>query len=279
MLAGTAIEEREMSDIIESGAYRPRVTITFDDYAEKYRYLRLERRDGVVMVQLHDGEGGPLTEGMWPMGIDLSNAIVDLNHDAETKVVIITGSGDVFCTGVIPAPPPGELYANGAYWVKRSQVFGGRLFQNLLDINVPVIGAVNGPAHVHSEVALLSDITLCTTETTLQDFPHFHTGRVPGDGTHIFWPLVLGINRARYFMLTAQKLTAQDALALGVVNEVLAPDQLLDRAWELGALLAEQTPMTLRGTRAAITMLLRESAAEKIRYGLTLEGFSLTSRD
>jgi enoyl-CoA hydratase/carnithine racemase len=268
-----------MSELMEKSEYKPRIRMTFDDYRDKYEHINMERREGVLLVQLHNGENGALTKGMWPVGIDLANAIVDLNHDVENKVVIITGTGDCFCTGVTNAPNPGELYANSAFWMKGPQVYGARLFQSLLDITVPVIGAINGPAHVHSEVALLSDITLCTTDTTIQDFPHFQTGRVPGDGVHIVFPLLLGINRARYFMLTGQKLTAQQAEQLGLVNEILERGDLLPRAWELGALLAQQTPLTLRGTRATITMLLRELAAQHIRNGLVLEGFALTSRD
>src|ERR1700737_4584120 len=82
------------------------------------------------------------------------------------------------------------------------------LLMNLLDIEVPVIAAVNGPALIHAELAVLSDIVIASENAEFQDGPHFPNGVVPGDGVHVVWPLVLGINRGRYFLLSGQKLSA-----------------------------------------------------------------------
>src|SRR5205814_2321101 len=69
--------------------------------------------------------------------------------------------------------------------------------------------------------------------TEFQDAPHFPNGLVPGDGVHIVWPLVLGVNRGRYFLLTGQKLSAREAQTLGVVSEVVPRERLLSRAREI----------------------------------------------
>ena len=146
---------------------------------------------------------------------------------------------------------------------------------NLLDIEVPIIAAVNGPALIHAELALLGDIILAADTAEFQDAPHFKNGVVPGDGAHIIWPLLLGINRARYFLLTGQKLTAQEALDLGVINEILPHNQLLPRAWELAEELVKQPPLTLRYTRVILTFQLKRIMQDMLGYGLALEGMGV----
>ena len=74
---------------------------------------------------------------------------------------------------------------------------------------------------IHAEIPVLSDIVLASENATFQDAPHFPRGVVLGDGVHVVWPLLLGQNRGRYFLLTGQTLSAQEAHELGVVAEVL----------------------------------------------------------
>jgi enoyl-CoA hydratase/carnithine racemase len=101
---------------------------------------------------------------------------------------------------------------------------------NHLNIEVPIIAAVDGPALIHAEIAVLCDIVLASENAAFQDAPHFPNAIVPGDSVHIVWPLLLGPNRGRYFVLTGQELSAQEAFDLGVI---LPQERLLPRAWEL----------------------------------------------
>ena len=105
---------------------------------------------------------------------------------------------------------------------------GKRLLSALLDIEVPVVAAINGPASVHAELALLSDIVIASDDSYLQDAPHFRYGTVPGDGVQAIWPLLLGPNRGRFFLLTGQRISAIEAQQLGVVAEVHPRSELLD---------------------------------------------------
>ena len=144
-----------------------------------------------------------------------------------------------------------------------------RMFEQL---EIPVIAAVNGPATVHAELALLCDIVLAADHTVFQDAPHYPSGLVPGDGVHVIWPMLLGPNRGRYFLLTGQRIDAAQALDLGVVSEVLAPEALLPRAHALAAKLARQPTTTLRYTRDAVVQPIRRALLDNLAYGLALEG-------
>jgi enoyl-CoA hydratase/carnithine racemase len=244
------------------------VYATFDEYSTRYQHVRMERRDGVLLVQLHSG-GGPLVWGDSPH-TELGYAFEDIGRDVDNRVVVLTGTGGEFIaqldTSWIGTMTP-------AKWDKIYQ-HGKRLLDNLLDIEVPVIAAVNGPATVHAELAVLADIVIASDTAVFRDAPHFRFGTVPSDGVHVVWPMVLGPNRGRYFLLTGQRLSAAEAKELGVVAEVHEPAALLDRAWELGAQLARQPDMCLRYTRVAITRLIRQLMADHVGYGLALEGLA-----
>ena len=94
---------------------------------------------------------------------------------------------------------------------------------NILDIEVPLIAAVNGPVRLHSEYILLADIVLATPSTVFQDKPHFELGVASGDGVHLSWQEAIGSIRGRYFIMTRQELDAQTAKEWGAVNEIVRP--------------------------------------------------------
>jgi enoyl-CoA hydratase/carnithine racemase len=101
---------------------------------------------------------------------------------------------------------------------------------------------------------------------------------VPGDGMHIIYPLLLGWNRGRYFLLTGQVLDAEKALELGLVSELLPRPELLPRAWALAEQLAQRPSLLARYTRVLFTQPLKRQLIEYLGYGLALEGLSVVDR-
>jgi enoyl-CoA hydratase/carnithine racemase len=115
---------------------------------------------------------------------------------------------------------------------------------------------------------------LASPDTVIQDTAHFTNRTVPGDGVNIFFPLLMGWNRGRYFLLTGQILNATELKDLGMVNEVMPKEQLLPRAWELASELIRQNPLVLRYTRLMLTAPLKSLVHQHLGEGLALEGLA-----
>ena len=240
---------------------------SLEQYANSYDNIRFERQDGILQMTFHTG-GGPLQWGGGPHE-EFPRAFADVGSDRDNRVIILTGTGDAFSgpQGTAAGAPkrlPRDW--DRTYWE------GKKLLGNLLDIEVPMIAAVNGPALRHSEIPLLCDIVLASDTAAFQDSGHFMSNLVPGDGVHIVYPMLLGANRGRYFLLTGQSIGAQEALSLGLVGEVLPPDELLPRAWELARQVAEKSDLVLRYTRVATTQYIKRLMQDLLGYGLALEG-------
>lgn len=236
------------------------------EYFDKYKTIHFERTEtGILTIRLHS-KNGPVVYASAHHN-DWVHAFFDISADRDNKVLIITGTDDEFIAREEWDLPYNKVeHWDQIYWE------GKRVLQNLLDIEIPVIGAVNGPAHVHAEIAVLSDITLASRNASFQDLPHVPGGVVPGDGVQVIWLELLGLNRGRYFLLTGQILSAQEALELGVVNEVVPRDQLLARAMEHAENLLQMPDIARRYTRNVLTNRMKRLIQEGTGYGLILEG-------
>jgi enoyl-CoA hydratase/carnithine racemase len=96
--------------------------------------------------------------------------------------------------------------------------------QRLVDLEMPIVAAVNGPATLHSDYVLVAGIVVAADTTVFSDFPHLTFGIVPGDGIYLVWEETIGLNRARYLTVTQGSFTAQQAERWGAVAEVLPLD-------------------------------------------------------
>lgn len=168
------------------------MTTSTPAYFSVFENLAMTRTDsGVLTVRFHT-DGGPATF-IGRMHTDLPRAVYEIGDDRDNRVLVLTGTGDRFMTDIDGAGL-GDI-ARPANW-DRTVGEGRRVMQRLVDLEMPVIAAVNGPVSVHSEYAFLSDIVVAADTTVFSDFPHLTFGIVPGDGVHIAWEEALGLNRS-----------------------------------------------------------------------------------
>jgi enoyl-CoA hydratase/carnithine racemase len=244
----------------------------FDEYGQRFRSIKMSRERGILLMRFHTDDG-PLEWGHSDgPHAEFAEAFSMVASDADNRVVIMTGTGDVFSG----PPADSRTFPRGSArdWetIRRN---GLRLTMGLLEIDAPVIGVINGPASRHPEIPLLGDIVLASDDATIQDSAHFINHTVPGDGMNVIFPLLMGYNRGRYFLLTGQKLSATEARDLGLVAEILPRDELLIRAFELAEELARRNPLVLRYTRQLFTQPLKRALLDVLGYGLALEGLAV----
>jgi enoyl-CoA hydratase/carnithine racemase len=250
------------------------VLANLETYSSRFKYVKLHREDGVLEVRLHSGDGPAVwTAGHDGIHAELGEVFYEIAHDPETHVVILTGTGDEFLTKVDFGDNP---TMDTQTWFRIFKE-GKDLINNLLDIEVPIVAAVNGPAWVHAELVTLSDIVVASEQATFADKAHAPGGVVPGDGVHVWWQMLLGPNRARHFLLTGTEIDAHEALRLGFVAEVTAHDATLARAWEIARELRRKPPLMLRYSRVAMVQHIKRRMLDDLGYGLMLEGMGILS--
>jgi enoyl-CoA hydratase/carnithine racemase len=240
------------------------------NYFAAYRSLRLNRdANGVLVAEFHSN-GGPFTFTAQDH-TEFVDAFYRIAQDRANKVVILTGAGGEFIPE-IDFSSFGNV-ADPGVW---SQVHdeGVQTLENLANIRVPVIAAIEGRAHVHSEYALLANVIVAAEGATFDDVPHFAGGIVPGDGIFITWSYRAGAGRAEAFLLNPQPITARTAYEWGVVAEVVANGKALSRARELAELYLKAPEVTRRNTRVHFIHPLKERIVREVGYGLSLEGAS-----
>ena len=240
------------------------------NYLTAYRSLRLNRdANGVLVVEFHSN-GGSFTFTAQDH-TEFVDAFYRIAQDRANKVVILTGAGGDFIPG-IDFSSFGNV-ADPGVW---SQVHdeGVQILENIANIRVPVIAAIEGRAHVHSEYALLANVIVAAEGATFNDVPHFAGGIVPGDGIFTTWSYHAGAGRAQAFLLNPQPLTARTVHEWGVVAEVVPNGKALSRARELAELYLRAPEVTRRNTRVHFIHPLKERIVREVGYGLALEGAS-----
>jgi enoyl-CoA hydratase/carnithine racemase len=237
-------------------------------YFDDFRGLAMERDDkGVLLVTINDGKGGPITFTAQDH-TQFTEAFYRIAQDRDNKVVILTGAGDFMAN--IDFPSFGNV-ADPDVW---SQVHdeGVQIVENISNIRVPMIAAVEGRAYIHSEYALMANVIVAGTSASFSDLPHFAGGIVPGDGIYTTWAYRAGPGRAEAFLLNPQPISAQTAQDWGVVAEVVADGQTVARARALADLYLAQPEVTRRNTRIHFIQPLKEELVHQVGYGLALEG-------
>jgi len=240
------------------------------DYFTAYHNLKLTRdANGVLVAEFHDN-GGPFVMSA-QAHTEFVDAFYRIAQDRANKIVILTGGGGEFITDV-DWSSFGDASDPGVW----SQVHdeGVQVLENIANIRVPVIAAIEGRAHVHSDYALLASVIVAAEGATFQDVAHFSAGIAPGDGVFTTWSYRAGAGRAEAFLLNPQPLPARTAHEWGVVAEVVPNGKALLRARELAALYLKAPEVTRRNTRVHFIQPLKERIVREVGYGLSLEGAS-----
>jgi enoyl-CoA hydratase/carnithine racemase len=202
----------------------------------------------------------------------------DIHHDPDNECVIITGTGDSFL-----AQFDEDSWTRNDFRTEFGHRHGYDVFYldqtkepfGLLNLEIPVIAAINGPLFIHAELALLNDIVIASDNTTIKDSHFSSVGIVPGDGVHTLFRELLGHNRGRYFLYTGQTIDAAEALNLGLVGEVVPQDKLLERAWDIAEnLFMTRDRIQRRLTRAVFIQPWRELFTRELAFGQGFESWA-----
>jgi enoyl-CoA hydratase/carnithine racemase len=241
-----------------------------NNYFAVYQNLKLTRDDKGVLVAEFHSNGGPFIMTA-QAHTEFVEAFYRISQDRANKIVILTGAGGEFITDV-----EWSSFGNVADPGVWSQVHdeGVQVLENLANIRVPVIAAIEGRAHVHSDYALLASVIVAGEGATFQDVAHFAAGVAPGDGIFTTWSYRAGAGRAEAFLLNPEPLTARTAHEWGVVAEVVPNGKALSRAQELAELYLKAPEVTRRNTRVHFIQPLKERIVREVGYGLSLEGAS-----
>src|SRR3954471_340638 len=215
------------------------------------------------------------------MHAELTPLFRRIAEDRAAKVVILTGAGEkAFCVGADFGGMQENLDAN-AYedGFPDLMIGSAALVRAQLAIPQPVIAAINGDAiGLGATMALFCDTPLMAAEARLAD-PHVSAGLVAGDGGAILWPLLMGLNRGKEFLLTGDIMGADDALALGLVNHVYPRSDLMNEAHGLAARLVKGPQVAIQFNKRLANMELVDRVNRIIDASLAMEAITFSTAD
>lgn len=196
----------------------------------------------------------------------------DLELDEGCRAVVLTGAGKAFSAG--GSYEDFEHRRVDLAIRRRSMRLARRLVDEMLNVAVPVVAAVNGPAvGLGCTVTTLCDVVFMADTAFLAD-PHVSVALVAGDGGTVTWPAMTSLLRAKQYLLTGDRIPAAEAVAIGLANFVVPADRLLDEALAFAHRLAAQPPQAVQETKALLNQHLRANAVRALGYGLAAESQS-----
>jgi enoyl-CoA hydratase len=238
--------------------------------------IRTERV-GQLLIATIDRPGSPLNAVDAELHADVGALFRELKQHADVRAVVLTG-GD-----------KQAFSAGGDFdWfpqLRRFEMLDGlrreakQLIWDLLDVEVPIVAALNGSAAgLGASIALLCDVIVMSERAVIVD-PHVNVGLVAGDGGAAVWPLLVGPLAAKRHLLLGDPLTAAEAVRLGVAVEACPADQVHDRALHWAGRLAAQPPLAVRGTKLAVNQQIKRALLDSFDLSTALEIPCFLSRD
>jgi enoyl-CoA hydratase len=239
---------------------------------QTYEAIAIDKRDdGIALATLNRPDRLNAVNGT--MHHELARITREADADPAVKVLVITGAGRAFCAGGDFSPQRDR--ADNEMTLEE----GRQIVDHLLECSKPVISAVNGYAMgLGATVALLCDVVFAARSAIFAD-THVNMGIGAGDGGQLIWPLLMGVNRAKYFLMTGERVSAEEAERLGLVNFVVDDGAVVDAALELAARLAAGPSLAISASKMAVNGYMRMVSNLVLPLSLSLEGRTMASQD
>jgi enoyl-CoA hydratase len=248
------------------------------DYS-RYEFIKVEKAERVATVTLNRPDRlNAVNPGLHHELMTIWN---DLAEDREVNAIILTGAGRAFCAGGdVKGMASGTLAsASGSKAERITAAEGRRIVQNMLDVEQPIIGAINGDAvGLGATIALLCDIIVASEKARFAD-THVKVGVVAGDGGAVIWPLLIGPARAKEFLMRGHFVNGADAFKMGMVNYAVAPEQVMAKARELAQELADGPTYAIRWSKLAVNKWLKQQTNLILDASLAYEMVTFTTED
>lgn len=238
---------------------------------ENYQRMKIDRRDnGVVIVSFNRPEKMNAIDNQ--MHHELISFARDFDDDADLRVMVLAGEGKAFCVG-------GDFSADTGIDMP-SLTEARRIIDHMLECTKPIIAAVHGYAlGLGANLALLCDVVVAGPEAKFGD-THVKMGIGAGDGGQLIWPLLIGVNRAKYYLMTGDMIEGKDAVDMGLASFYAeTTDDVLAKAMEIADRLADGPPLAISASKAAINAYMRTLSATIMPISLQAESGTIASED
>jgi enoyl-CoA hydratase len=244
----------------------------------KYEALKIEKADRVATVTLNRPDSLNAVNPV--MHRELCNVWLDLGVDDEVNAIILTGAGRAFCAG---GDVKGMANRGGSSEGRQRTLMtpaeARRIVENMLDVEQPIIGAINGDAvGLGATIALLTDITVVSEKARFAD-THVRVGIVAGDGGAVIWPLLIGPHRAKEFLMRGHFINGAEAGRIGMVNYAVPQEQVMTKARELAQELADGPTWAIRWSKLAVNKWLKQQANLILDASLAYEMMTFGTED
>jgi enoyl-CoA hydratase/carnithine racemase len=235
-----------------------------------YQAMKIEKRpNGVAVVTLNRPER--LNAVNATLHHELARFTRDAEADPDVRVLVLAGAGRAFCAG-------GD-FSPGANAAGLSLEEGRQIVDHLLELRKPIVSAVQGYAMgLGATIALLCDVVVAGRSTVVAD-THVRMGIGAGDGGQVIWPLLMGVNRAKWFLMTGERVTGEQLLELGLVNFLVEDDQILKQALACADKLAAGPAQAISASKVPINQFIRMVSNLVLPLSLSLEAQTMRSED
>ena len=221
---------------------------------DDYEHLQFERRDnGVLLITLNRPEVLNATNDR--LHWELTQIWLTIDRDKDTRVAVVTGAGRAFSAG--GDMDMVERNATDPRRLANTVREASDIVYNMINLDKPVISAINGVAvGAGLVVAMMADISIMSETAPFTD-GHTKLGVVAGDHAAILWPLLCGMAKAKYYLLTSDFIDGKEAERIGLVSLCVPAAELLPKAFEVADKLAQGSQQAIRWTKKSLNNWLR----------------------